>query len=88
MGGVAELGLDIGKLAAAHAGAGRVAALGHEAGNDAVEHHAVIESITGKTGNPLDMAGRQVGAQPDDDVAATRKIKGQGLGVGHHANPR
>ena len=42
---VAELGLEVGKLAAAHAGAGRVAALGHEAGDHAVEHDAVVEAF-------------------------------------------
>jgi hypothetical protein len=29
------------------------------------------------------MAGRQVGPQLDDDVAAAGKVKGQGIGVGH-----
>ena len=33
-----------GQLGPAHAGAGRVAALRHKAGNDAVEHDAVVES--------------------------------------------
>jgi hypothetical protein len=35
-----------------------------------VEHYAVIETVAGKSGNPLDMAGREVGPKLDNDVAA------------------
>ena len=66
---------------------GRVAALRHEAGDDAVEHDAVVEAVAGQAGDALDMAGRQVGPQPDDDVAAGGKRQGQGFGVGHRSSP-
>ena len=65
------------------AGAGRVAALGHEAGDHAVEDHAVVKAAVGELGDALDVAGREVGPQLDDDVAAGRKGKGQAVGVGH-----
>ena len=83
----AELGLEVGLVGAAHAGAGRVAALGHEAGDDAVEDDAVVKAVVGQLGDPLDMAGREVGPQLDDDVAAGRKGEGQAVGVGHGIAP-
>ena len=72
----AELGLQVGQLRAAHAGPGRVAALGHEAGDDAVEDDAVVKAFAGQGRDPLDMAGREVGAQLDDDIAAAWRGKG------------
>ena len=39
-----ELGLDVGLVRAAHAGAGRVAGLGHEAVDHAVEDDAIVEA--------------------------------------------
>ncbi len=65
-----EFGLEVGLVAAAHAGSGRVAALRHEARDHPVEHHAVIETFAGQFRDPLDMAGREIGAQLDDDIAA------------------
>ena len=44
----AELGLEVGLVGAAHAGAGRVAALGHEAVDHAVEDDAVVEAFLGQ----------------------------------------
>src|SRR3546814_15266044 len=58
-----KLSRQIGKLAAAHAGARRVAALRHEAGDHAVKDDAVIEALAGELGDSLDMFGRQIGAQ-------------------------
>ena len=78
----AELCLDVGQLRPAHAGARRIAALRHEAGDDAVEHHTVIEAVLGKGGDAFDMAGRQIGAQLDDDVAAAVEGEGKRF-VGH-----
>ena len=57
----AKLGLQVGKLAASGAGAGRVATLGHEARNHPMKHDAVVKAILGQRGDPLDMARRQVG---------------------------
>jgi hypothetical protein len=78
-----ELRLEVGKVASAHAGAGRVAALGHEARDHPMEHHAVIESVACQTGDPLDVAGSEVGPKLDDDIAAAGKAEGKGVGVGH-----
>src|SRR3546814_6626746 len=63
----------IGLLRSAHAAAGRIAALRHEAGDDAVEDHAVVKAVAGKLLDPLDMAGRQIGAQSDNDIAAVQR---------------
>ena len=75
-----EFGLEVGLVAAAHAGAGRIAALRHEAGDHAVEHHAVVKAFVRQFGDPLDMARRKVGAQLDDDVAAlaVAGVEGEG----------
>src|SRR4030095_16660586 len=78
-----KLRVEIGEVASAAAGSGRVAALRHEARDDAVEQDAVIEAVLRQAGDPLDMAGRQVWTQLDDDIAAGRKGEGQGFGVGH-----
>ncbi len=64
-----ELGLEVGLVGTAHAGAGGIAALGHEAGDHAVEHHAVVEAFGNQLLDAGDMAGRQVRAQVDDDIA-------------------
>ena len=82
---VGEFGLEVGQVGAADAGAGRIAALRHEAGDHAVEDDAVVEAAVGELGDALDVAGREVGPQLDDDVAAGRKGKGQAVGVGHGA---
>jgi hypothetical protein len=39
-----------------------VAALGHEAGDHAVEHHAVVEAFLGQLDDAFDVARGQVGA--------------------------
>src|SRR6478672_7229409 len=72
----AEFGLEVGQLGSARAGSGRVASLGHEAGDDAVKLHVVVEAAVGEFGDALDVARREVRAKLDDDVAAGRKGKG------------
>ena len=72
---------QIGQRTAAHAGAGRITALRHEAGDDAVENNAVVKAFAGELGDAFDVQRRQIGAQADDDVAG-RQRKGKGL-VGH-----
>jgi hypothetical protein len=80
-----ELLRQVGQLAAAHAGAGRIAALRHEAGDDAVEHDPVVKALAGQLGDALDVQRRQVGAQADDDIAG-RQREGKGL-IGHEEAP-
>jgi hypothetical protein len=55
-----ELGFQVGLLGARGAGAGRIAALGHEARDDAVEDDAVVEAFLGQLGDAGDVAGGQV----------------------------
>ncbi len=55
-----EFGLEIGLLAAAHAGAGRVAALRHKARNHTVEDDALVKARARQFDDPLDMAGGQI----------------------------
>ena len=66
----AELGLEVRKVGAAGAAAGRIAALRHEARNDTVKENAVVETAFGQRLDALDMAGREIGAELDHDVAA------------------
>ena len=47
------------------AGAGGIAALGHEARDHAVEDHAVVEAFARQFLDPRHVAGGQVGAQLD-----------------------
>ena len=54
---------------AAGAGAGGVAALGHEALDDAVERDAVVVAVAGEEDEVVDGVRRLVGEQLDDDVA-------------------
>ena len=67
-----------GLVRSARAGAGRIAALRHEAGDHAVEHDAVVEAVVGQLGDPLDMLGRQIGAQLD---RRRRRRRASGSGV-------
>jgi LysR family glycine cleavage system transcriptional activator len=71
-------------LGAAHAGAGRIAALRHEAGDDAVEDDAVIEAFAGEALDLIDMVGCEVGPQRDDDVAAFKGHDKRVFGIGGH----
>jgi len=62
---VAELGLDVGKVRTAHAGSGRIARLGHETVDHAMEDDAVIKTVPGQLLDALHMRRRQVGPQLD-----------------------
>jgi hypothetical protein len=64
-----EFGGDVGELRAARAGAGRVAGLGHEAGDDAVKDDAVVELLADQRLDLLDVVGREVRTQLDDRLA-------------------
>lgn len=66
----AELGTDVGQVRTARAAPGRVAALGHEARDHAVERHAVVKSAVHQRRDLLDVGGREVGPKLDDDIAA------------------
>ena len=55
---------------AAAAGAGGVAALDHEVGDDAVEDGAVVEFVAGQEDEVVDGLGRFLGEQLADDFAA------------------
>ena len=65
---VVELRRNVGLGRSAGAGAGRIAALCHESRYDTVKHDIVVKSFARELANPLDMAGRQIIAQPDHDV--------------------
>jgi hypothetical protein len=42
-----------------------------------MKQDAIIETVAGQAGDPLDMSGREVGAKLDDDVAAgEREVSG------------
>ena len=70
VGHVGELGLEVGILRAAGAVAVlAVAGLRHEAGDDAVERHAVVEALARELLQPRRMPRRDVVAQLDDDAA-------------------
>ena len=68
------------------AGAGRIAALGHEARDHSVERHVVVKAAVGKLGDRCDVSGRKIRPKLDDDIAAGRKGKGEAVGVGHWVN--
>jgi len=80
-----EFGLEVGLVAAAHAGAGRIAALRHEAGDHAVEDHPVVEAFARERGDAFDMAGREIGTQLDDHVlvVAIAGVESEGQLVRH-----
>src|SRR5581483_5860545 len=54
------------------AGAGRVAALDHEVGDDAVEDDAVVEAVARELREVLDRLRRVVGIELDADRAVVR----------------
>ena len=64
-----ELGVEVAELGAAGAGAVRAAGLGHEALDDAVEDDAVVEAFARQRLDALDVLGREIGPQRDDDLA-------------------
>jgi hypothetical protein len=83
--GLVELGLQVRLVAAAGAGAVGATALRHEAGDHAVELDAIVEAFAGQLLDARDMAGGQIGAQLDDNVAgAIAGVHGEGQKfVGH-----
>ena len=61
---------------AAHTGTGGVAALNHEAGDDAVEDHAVIKAFLHETDEVFDGLRRNVRIQLGADDAAVFHFDG------------
>jgi len=50
-----------------------------------VEHDAVVKAFLGELGDARDMAGREIGAQANDDIAAIER-HGQGIGFVSHSS--
>ena len=73
--GMRELGLQVGQVGAALAGSLGIAALGHEAGDHAVEGQPVVEAAAHQRLDPLDMMRREVRPQLDHDRAAVRQLE-------------
>ena len=64
---------------AAGSGAGGIACLRHEAVDDAVEHHPVIEPLARQLLDPRHVIGRKVGTKLDDDAAGFElRVKSDG----------
>ena len=76
-----EFGLQIGQIRTARAGAGGIAGLGHEAGNDAMEDDAVVELALHQRLDLRDVLGRQIGPEADDDLAVLGGEDQRVLGV-------
>ena len=76
-----ELGRQVRVLRAAGAGALGAAGLRHEAVDDAMEDDAVVEALARQLLDALDVLGREVGAQRDDDAALGRLHDERVLGV-------
>ena len=76
-----KLALDC-EAGAAHAGAGRVAALDHEARDDAVEDRAVVKAVLRQLHEVGYGVGRDVGIQFEMDLVAVFHGDGDG-GIGH-----
>ena len=72
---------DVGQVRSAGAGAGRVAALRHEAVDHAVKDDAVVKSVLGQRGDALDMAGGEIGTELDHHRAGV-EFEGQPF-IGH-----
>jgi len=72
-----ELGRDL-LARAAGAGAGGIARLGHEAVDDAVEDHAVVEALPSQFLDLRHVLGRDVGTHLDDH-AAFRHVHVEGV---------
>ncbi len=74
-----KLSRKIGILGAALAGALRVAGLGHEARDDAMELQAVVEALGHELLDARDVLRRQIGPQPDRDLAGL-ELHDEGIG--------
>src|SRR5438067_1320062 len=57
VGGTGEFRLEVGQVGTVIAGAGRVAALRHEARDDAMEYDIVVEAAVREVGDALDVTG-------------------------------
>ena len=76
-----EFGLEVGKLEPPRAGALGIAALGHEAGDDAVERQAVVEALRGSAaGSARHGSGATSGRSWIDDRAAVRQLQRPAVG--------
>ena len=82
----AELTLDA-VAGAAHAGAFRVAALDHEAGDHAVEDGAVIKALLNEGNKVVDRVGRDGGVQLCFDDAAVLHFNGNNGILSHDKIP-
>jgi hypothetical protein len=51
-----------------------------------VKHDPIIKAAVGELGDPLNMPGRKVRAEFDDDVATGGERKSQAVAVGHGMN--
>ena len=83
----AELGFEVRQIGAPRPAPGRIATLRHEAGDDAMEEHAVVEAALRQRFDALDMAGREIGPKLDHDVAAAGEIEHKAVVVGHRKAP-
>jgi hypothetical protein len=48
-----------------------------------MKHDSIVKAAVGEVGDALDMAGSEVWAKLDDDIAAGGKAKGEAVGIGH-----
>ena len=76
---VIEFGLEVRQRRTALPGARRVARLGHEPVNHAVEDDAVVKALADQGLDPLDMARRPLRHQPDQHPAAIGKVQHQNV---------
>src|SRR6185312_14436870 len=81
-----ELGLEL-LARAAGAVAARIAGLGHEALDDAVEFQRVIEAGANQLLDASDMIGREIRAQFDGDAALGRIEIERVFEIGHRGPP-
>src|SRR3546814_5951392 len=70
----AEFGGKIGLVRAAGAGAGRIAALRHEAGDDAVEDDAVVKAFVGELADPRDVLRGEIGARSEEHTSELQSL--------------
>ncbi len=66
-----------------HPRTGRIAALRHEAGDNAVEHDTVVKTIIGQLDNAGHVLWRKVRAQLDRHVAGGERQGQVFRGIGH-----
>ena len=81
MRGLGELGLDF-RAGAAPAGAGRVAGLGHETVDHAMEDDPVVEALAHEFLDPRDVLGREIRPRLDHYAPALEIEEKRVLGFG------